>query len=497
MKRNSSCTALGDHRSVFLAAILMLAVSLMLVRPAEAQFQLLKISRDTFTNPDSQHKTEVEPDTFAWGNTIVSAFQVGRIYSGGGADIGFSTSTDGGQTWTQGYLPGLTDNYKGGSYLAASDASVAYDAKHGQWLISTLPIGNTGVDVAVSRSSDGIHWGPPILVDRSGGDDKNWIVCDNTPSSPYYGNCYTEWDSSTILMSTSSDGGKTWGPAKMTADHAWGIGGQPLVKPGGKVVVPIAGGNGLIAFSSTDGGVSWSATVPISNVISHGEAGGLRSPNLPSAEIDGKGKIYVVWSDCRFRSGCSANDLVMSTSSNGTTWTAPSRIPIDAVDSTVDHFIPGLGVDPATSGSTAHLTLTYYYYPVSNCGGNCQLYVGFTSSQDGGQTWTAGTQLAGPMKTTWLPDTFSGRMVADYISTSYVNGSPFGVFAVAKKPLNGLFRQAMYTTTTPLLVSRNAPRFSSKGEKPVPNAKSDHPYVPFHDVERKAPIPPPKRELKK
>ena len=103
---------------------------------------LLQISQDGFSNSTSQHQTEVEPSAFAVGNTIVAAFQVARIFSGGGADIGFATSKDGGLTWTQGSLPGLTQWYQGGTNSAASDAAVVYDVKHGMWLISTLPIGN-------------------------------------------------------------------------------------------------------------------------------------------------------------------------------------------------------------------------------------------------------------------------------------------------------------------------------------------------------------------
>jgi len=56
----------------------------------------LQISSDPFTNPTSNHKTEVEPGTFTFGSTIVSAFQQGRFFDGGGSDIGFATSTDGG-----------------------------------------------------------------------------------------------------------------------------------------------------------------------------------------------------------------------------------------------------------------------------------------------------------------------------------------------------------------------------------------------------------------
>ena len=117
----------------------------------------------------------------------------------------------------------------------------------------------------------------------------------------------------------------------------------------------------------------------------------------------------------------------------------------------VDHFLPGIGADLTTSGSTAHLTIVYYYYPVSNCNNSCKLDVGFTSSDDGGKTWTAGKQLAGPMKLTWLPVSDQGPMVADYIGVTYSNGNPFGIFAVAKAPKGSTLNQAMYTTKEPLL----------------------------------------------
>ena len=129
----------------------------------------------------------------------------------------------------------------------------------------------------------------------------------------------------------------------------------------------LSGNGGIVAFSSSDGGKSWSSTVTIAAINFRTEDGNLRSSPLPSAQIDGAGKIYVVWPDCRFRQGCSSNDMVVSTSTNGKTWTKPSRIPIDSIKSTVDHFIPGLGIDLATSGTKAHLALTYYYYPVASC----------------------------------------------------------------------------------------------------------------------------------
>src|SRR6266568_6224531 len=70
---------------------------------ASANVTLLQISSDPYTNSTSQHKTEVEPDTFAFGSTIVSTFQVGRFFNGGASDIGFATSTNGGKSFTNGF----------------------------------------------------------------------------------------------------------------------------------------------------------------------------------------------------------------------------------------------------------------------------------------------------------------------------------------------------------------------------------------------------------
>jgi len=469
---------------------------------ARAQFTLVKISTDTFTNLDSVHETEVEPDSFAWGDTIVTTFHVARrpgSIGWGSADVGFSTSTDGGKTWTSGYLPGLTVNYEDGAYGAAADPSVAYDAKHGVWMISTLPLvglnGNSQYigDVAVSLSKDGLTWGNPIPIDTTHLDDKNWTVCDNTPTSPYYGHCYTEWDqvygSGDVLMSVSTDGGQTWGPGKASADHANGLGGEPLVQPNGTVIVPFEG-FAIEAFRSTNGGNSWGSSVTISDIDEHGDAGGIRNPNLPSAGIDGSGKVYVVWSDCRFRSGCNSNDIVMSTSTDGLTWSPVSRIPLDPVTSTVDHFLPGIGVDPATSGATAHLTVLYYDYPVSNCNNSCQLYVGFASSLNGGATWARGQSLAGPMQLTWLPLSDNGYMVADYISVSYNSqGLPYGVFAAAVAPSGGLLHEDMYTTRQPLVVPNTVPRLGSQDDKPVPGAHSDYDRKAYYDDGHHFPIP--------
>ena len=414
---------------------------------------LTKLSTDTFTNVTSQHATEVEPGSFSFGNTIIASFQVGRIAGGGAADIGYAISTDAGATWTNGLLPGLTTFQGGGANSAVSDTVPIYDVKHAVWMISSLPISAATTQVAVNRSTDGgTTWGNPVIIAQSADLDKDWITCDDDSSSPFYGNCYTEWDDNgngnLVYMSTSSDGGVTWSVGTPVVGSG-GLGGQPLVQPGtGKVIVPYEGNAPFIfSFSSTDGGATWGNIVQVASVSTANEAGGLRSGALPTAQEDAAGNIYVIWQDCRFRASCASNDLVMSTSSDGATWTTPVRIPIDSVSSGADHFIPGLAIDPATSGASAHLALTYYYYPQANCtAATCALYAGLISSLDGGNTWSAPTPLAGPMSLAWLPSTDQGQMVADYIATSFAAGKAYGFFAVAKQNSGTTLDQAIYTT---------------------------------------------------
>jgi hypothetical protein len=464
-------SAAATARICFVVALLG-TTAMVQAASAGAAVALTQVSADPFTNATSQHATELEPDTFAYGQTVVGAFQVGRFFDGGATDIGFVRSGDGGQTWdAPGFLPGMTfsSGAAASPFERVSDPSVAYDAVHRAWLISSIPLTATTATptILVNRSvDDGRSWSTPVSIPRAAGKkwdlDKNWTVCDNQPASPFRGHCYTEFDNfradDTELMSTSTDGGQTWSVPLATAGHDKGLGGQPLVQPDGTVLVPFESLNGKIeAFRSTDGGASWAKGFEVASVRFHNVDGDLRTSPLPSAEVDVAGRVYVAWEDCRFRAKCSSNDIVFSTSSDGLAWSAPARIPIDPVTSGVDHFIPGLAVNPATSGASAQLALTYYFYPDASCGGSCQLEAGYVSSPDGGAHWGDPVTLAGPMALSEIAQTSQGPMVGDYISTSFAGATATTLIAVGRtQPSATSYDEAMYAPATPLTVATPA-----------------------------------------
>lgn len=412
----------------------------------------VRVDVDPFTNPGSQHRTEVEPSAYASGGTIVAAFQTGRFFDAGASDIDFATSRDGGASWVSGPLPGTTDIVTPGSAVSAvSDAAVAFDARHGVWLVTSLPVvaglrpaGSSAL--LINRSTDGISWAGAVgIIPSPDPVDKNWVVCDTHPASPFYGSCYIEYDDGfgdgVVHMSVSRDGGVTWSAPGETPDLATGIGGQPLVRADGTVVVPYDDDNEAFVnvFLSHDGGASWTGSRPIAPIAAQVEGGDLRSSPLPGAAMDASGTAYVTWQDCRYRAHCAFNDIVFSRSGDGIAWSQPQPLPNPNGE---DRFIVGLGADPVRPG---HLGLTYYAYDDPACAsGSCKLRAWFTASPDGGSTWSAPLALAGPIALASLPQTAFGRMFGDYVATVYANDSACSIFVSANAASGTTFDESTY-----------------------------------------------------
>ncbi len=429
-----------------------------------AQLSVVPLGMDDFANPESIHRTIVEPAAYGVGRMIVAAFQVGRVPDGGASDIGFAASTNGGRSWTQGLLPGTTAHVSPtGPYYSVSDPSVAYDPRHRVWLIAALGIvANDETDVLVARSTDrGLTWSAPVVADGSGTasgviNDKTWITCDGSRRSPFYGRCYIQYTNFTRggrnQMIVSTDGGATWSAPAGSPSNAQGQGGQPVTQRDGTVVVPFVSifGDAIRSFRSTDGGATWSNPVTVTPLAYHGAAGHLRAPSVTSASagVDATGTVYLVWPDCaRHEPGCTANDVFLSTSADGQSWSAPVALPLDGAIGGADHFILGLAVDRGSRGARARLALTFYDYPDPACDADtCALNAAFVSSRNGGATWSDAIQLAGPMSLPWLPLTTGGYMVGDYVATAIGHRAAFPVFVAASPPAGGELDEVVYTT---------------------------------------------------
>lgn len=397
------------------------------------------IARDPYRAP-AQHSTIAEPDSFAWGSTVVAAFQVGRFRDGGAVNIGWATSRNAGRTWRSGRLPRLTRaSNPAGPWERASDPVVAYDAVHGTWLIAALALRSDAAAIVVSRSSDGVAWSAPVTVTEAPMQpnlllDKQWIACDSGPASPYRGSCYVAYSDFRVLQMSfqaSRDGGVTWERPVGAPDNAGrpsmiGFAApapQPVVQPDGDLIVPYYDEDRVASVSSSTGGRSFSAPVTVAPT-GFRSTPGLRAPPLPSAEIDRNGVVYVAWPDCRARPGCSRDDLVVSSSADGVTWAGPTRVP--ASSAAADYVLPGLAADPAQAG---RLALAYYRSTPDGL-----LDVEFRTSRNGGTTWSAPRRLnAQSLRLNWIAQA-GGAMVGDYISTSFAGGRAVPVFVLASRP---------------------------------------------------------------
>jgi hypothetical protein len=412
---------------------------------ADCELVSHRISRDIHRNDDSQHETQVEPDSLTVGNTTVAAFQSGRRFNGAAANIAWAVSTDNGRTWRSGELPGVTRNApRPGPSEAASDPVVAYSALHGVWLISTLAI-RAPTRLTISRSTDGRSWGSPIdaasapPVGEQIAFDKQWVTCDNGGASPFRGRCYlvyNDWVRRGMSLQTSTDGGLTWSQPVTMQWAPFLLGHFPVVRPDGTLVIVTRFGTNersMVAIRSRDGGATLDAPVTIGPIRL--APAGHRAPDIPAADVDASGRVWAAWHSCTARPSCDGNDVLVSSSADGVTWTPPVRATTGRNAS-----IPTIAAGPG-----GRVGVVYY---VARSGG---IDAEFAESRDGGRSWGAPQRLNTlTMPVSWLPNTTSGRMLADYVSLTYPGGRPLAVWALASEPTrSGRLSQAIFATRLP------------------------------------------------
>lgn len=264
-------------------------------------------------------------------------------YDGSG---GFYTSTDGGATWTDGFLPGLVkgNSTAPGSYESAGDPSVSAGPSGTFWYANlAFNRSDAANSVAVNRSTDGgATWSPatfPIQTSSTGGatlfNDKEWIAADPANS----GTAYVTWTqfhttrngttkSSPIVISKTADGGTNWtAPVQVS----------PLAQDQGSTVV-VSGSNVYVTFetfryhghdwaaeaTSADGGATFSTKLLsiINDIPSPLPGDTFRDDSFPTFAVDGSNQ-YVAWSNWN---GSNADIVVMTSTDNGATWSAPETL---------------------------------------------------------------------------------------------------------------------------------------------------------------------------
>jgi hypothetical protein len=124
---------------------------------------------------------------------------------------GFSTSSDGGQTWTSGFFPTAGPNG-----ATEGDPSLGVD-RSGNFHFAGLGTdakGNFGI--IVNNSTDGGQsWSPAVVVQLDNGADKEWLAVGPDPVQKNQDNIYVTWTSfqrtgAQLRLGRSTDGGSTW-----------------------------------------------------------------------------------------------------------------------------------------------------------------------------------------------------------------------------------------------------------------------------------------------
>ena len=334
--------------------------------PAKARPSTTRVSRDVLA-PDSrsagQPETQAEPYLAIDPENdarLLAGYQEGRFTTGGARALTYAWTRNGGRTWAEALVPGLT-HVSGGAFEKASDPWVAF-GPGGRAYYCSLLFNETGPEngiyVSVSKNG-GKSWGPPVAVhtgDANNFDDKQAIVVDTYADSPYRGRIYVGWDTVSNQqiqrIAWSGDGGQSYSAAIDLEREGMNIGILPLVGPGGVVHAiwtHLDSNNSPFEIHhsrSEDGGVTWSPPAEIARMQAVGVRFQRSGDILPTAGVDPRtGRLYVAWMDQRSTPGVSQIFLTRS-DDEGRSWSEPQRIsdgPDDAPNYTPALAVSGQG----------------------------------------------------------------------------------------------------------------------------------------------------------
>lgn len=428
------------------------------IEPIRLSHDLL--ASDILAQPGTQAEPYVDANPSNPDN-VVACWQENRFRNGGARTLGFAVSTDGGLTWVDGLVPKLT-NVDGGAWQKASDPWVAFGPNNRAYFSSLLFNESTPANaIGVSVSTDGgRNWGPPVEVYRSSADfnDKEAVVADTSPTSPFFGSVYVAWDiniggsvnttSQTLVVARSTDGGNSYSSPVTVREGSANVGVIPRVGPDGTLYLAWVGGSDsrpkLFFSKSTDGGRTWGKKRKLGKLRPVGVRNLRTGAGLPSFDVDPRtGDLFIA---CAEEGSAGQDQAILITSRDGgSTWS--DHIPVSDGPADAPSFTVSVAVNDASEVAISYYSLRNdpqrsflvdEYVQVSRTGGltfepSIRLttasfdirfaaqagnafflgdYAGLTAAGRGFQSVWIGTSVRSTATGNLQPDAFASRVLA-------------------------------------------------------------------------------------
>lgn len=345
---------------------------------------------------------------------------------------GAYVSHDGGATWSNEFMPGISEE-AGGTYQGVGDPAFAWDPSGDVVYYANIAFNRTANPdtghsafasaIAVSRSFDkGETWETHFVIeddDPSVFHDKEWITVGAD------GSVYVTWArfrfgrgpfgyvESPIVVSKSTDQGETWSEPKVISAGPYTQFSTPVAGPDGTIYVSYelwpspagaAGGRAYVA-KSTDGGATWTNhfVALINDLKSPLPGSAFRVASYPVLDVGDDGILHMVWSNWQGGSG----DIVYTRSEDGgETWSRAVKINQESVKS--DQFFQWIDA----SGDFVHVGFVDRQYTA-----DAQLDHSYVVSPDGGETWSQTervTTASSPSDASLFGLNCTGEFIGDY-----------------------------------------------------------------------------------
>ncbi len=336
--------------------------------------------------------TQSETSMLAFGNTVVAGFNdAGSFQPGTNQFTGWSYSTDGGLTFTDG---GVLPTSAIGD---AGDPVFARDNTTGRIYYSTLGFSGARTIQIFRSDNNAVTWQAPVNGTPGGTtEDKQWMTVDNFAGAGN-GNVYLLSrrfaGAQGIYFFRSTDNGSTFTPN----------GGTLIVANSQGAFIEVGTDHSIYAFwyagttiqmrKSTDQGATFGAAITVASGLVGGVNGDLaltglrqgtaafasfRSNEFPHAAVNPvSGQVYVTFANNP--AGADKADVFLVSSTNGgATWSAATRVNDDAT--TTDQWMPTIAVTP----DGLNLGIFYYSRQEDPGANNLFKYYGRTATIAGG-----------------------------------------------------------------------------------------------------------------